>query len=179
MTSPEDSLFGRIARDMGLVTEPQLRDALVEQARSSTARLLGAILVEKGFLTEDGLKKVLLAQRERLIPLKRGKAAREADSTFGSIAIQSGFITDKDLSEALLEQFRLSKKALFLKLGEVLVHRGKLTPEQVKTILRIQQDRFVKCTGCGSRFRIVEGKEGVTVPCSKCGSPITLKPGPA
>ncbi len=179
MTTREDSLFGRIALDMGLVTEAQLREALVEQARSSTARLVGAILVEKGFLTEDGLKQILFAQRDRLGPFKRGRATREEDATFGGIAVKEGFISNQDLSDALVEQFRLTKKSLYLKVGEILVQQGKLGEDQVKAVLRIQQNRFVKCPGCGSRFRILEGKEGLVVPCGKCGAPIPLKPGEA
>ncbi|MBI4617493.1 MAG: hypothetical protein HY720_28030 [Planctomycetes bacterium] len=174
MTSREDSLFGRIAIDLGLVKEDQLREALAEQARSDRARLLGAILVEKGHITEEGLRQILLAQREKLAPLKSGRERRQEDASFGAIAVKEGHIANEDLDRALVEQFRLAKRGLFLKVGEILVKNRKMTEDQVLAVLRVQQNRFVTCPGCGSRYRVLEGKPGLVVPCKKCGKEIEL-----
>lgn len=174
-TSREDSLFGRIALDLGLVSEGHLKEALIEQARSPTARLLGAVLVELGHLSEEGLKAILLSQRQKIGKFRSKAIIKQDDASFGAIAVREGFITQRDLDDALTEQFKLGKRSLILRVGEILVKEGKISADQVKAILRIQQNRFVTCRGCGSRFRILEGKEGLVVPCSKCGESIELK----
>jgi len=65
MTSgSDDLLFGRIALHYKLVTREQLVAAAEWQAREGSARRLGEILVERGFLTPQQLEQLLAVQRE-------------------------------------------------------------------------------------------------------------------
>ncbi|MBW8878696.1 MAG: PilT/PilU family type 4a pilus ATPase [Acidobacteria bacterium] len=65
MTSgSDDLLFGRIALHYKLVTREQLVAVAEWQAREGSARRLGEILVERGFLTPQQLEQLLAVQRE-------------------------------------------------------------------------------------------------------------------
>ncbi len=56
--------FGKIAVDLGFVTEKQLTEALAEQAEDSFSnkpyRYIGSILFENGWITRDQLDFVVL-----------------------------------------------------------------------------------------------------------------------
>ncbi|MEA2604423.1 MAG: twitching motility protein PilT [Acidobacteriota bacterium] len=65
MTSgSDDLLFGRIALHYKLVTREQLLAAAEWQAREGSAKRLGEILVEKGYLTPQHLEQLLAVQRD-------------------------------------------------------------------------------------------------------------------
>ncbi|MHC5036516.1 MAG: protein kinase domain-containing protein [Planctomycetota bacterium] len=71
----EKTLFGRIAVREGLITDPQLNEALRTQAKMESLSGLhikiGEILQRKGFMTTDGVQKVLSLQGrgEAALPL--------------------------------------------------------------------------------------------------------------
>ena len=79
MTSgSDDLLFGRIALHYKLVTREQLVAAAEWQAREGSARRLGEILVERGFLTPQQLEQLLAVQREYVAKLQAQTAAAVA-----------------------------------------------------------------------------------------------------
>ena len=55
--------FGKIAVDMGLITADQMKEALVEQADDNISerphRLLGRILLDKGWLTHKQIDTIM------------------------------------------------------------------------------------------------------------------------
>ena len=64
---PEDR-FGKVAIELGLVTEDQLADsveAMKQLADMGLTERLGTIMVKKGYLTRDQVKQVLAAQGKR------------------------------------------------------------------------------------------------------------------
>jgi twitching motility protein PilT len=66
-------LFGRIAVHLKLITMDQLTEAVREQGVEGGQ--LGAVLIQKGFLTQDGLQKILQYQKAYLAKQGTGKAA--------------------------------------------------------------------------------------------------------
>jgi len=70
-------LFGRIAVHLKLITMDQLAEAVRGQAVEGEQ--LGAVLIKKGFLTQDGLQKILQAQKAYLA--KQGAAKKVGAST--------------------------------------------------------------------------------------------------
>jgi len=79
MTSgSDDLLFGRIALHYKLVTREQLVAAAEWQAREGSARRLGEILVERGFLTPQQLEQLLAVQREYVAKQQAQTAAAVA-----------------------------------------------------------------------------------------------------
>ena len=55
-----DALLGQLAVDAGLLSQDQLAECI--RVRESTGRPLGAILLEKGYLTDESLEKLLEAR---------------------------------------------------------------------------------------------------------------------
>ena len=79
--APQDSLFGRLAVQFGLVTLEQLTQAAQLQAREAAAgrsRKLGEILVEQGWMQRPELEALLAAQADRRAdPVPQPPADRE------------------------------------------------------------------------------------------------------
>lgn len=66
MSSGVERSIGQIALQLGLITEKQLQECVEAQRQESTfgkPKRLGEFLVERGYITQDGLAKVLTAQR--------------------------------------------------------------------------------------------------------------------
>jgi len=67
MPVPSYRSVGQIAVRLGLVTEAQIAEA-VERQKTETSlgrtTLLGQLLLAAGYLTEDGLRRVLTAQKQ-------------------------------------------------------------------------------------------------------------------
>lgn len=109
------------------------------------------------------------------------------DFLFGDIAVQEGFLT-RDQVETCA-RFRNGRP-----LGEVLVEKGMLDAEQVKTILSIQrihlaevstpsesegrlrQDRFmIPCPGCDTYYLVAGQPEGAKFACRKCNRVLVVR----
>ena len=58
-------LVGRIAIELGLVTEAQVQLCLRVQAQLGGKHHLGALFINRGYITEDQLQEILAVQRER------------------------------------------------------------------------------------------------------------------
>src|SRR5687768_11407894 len=60
----EDHLFGRIALHYKLITQDQLQEVIAQQAREGGRRVLGDLLIERGWATARQIEQVLKVQRE-------------------------------------------------------------------------------------------------------------------
>ena len=74
-------LFGRLAIELGLVTEAQVQTCLKAQAQLGGKHHLGALFISRGYLTEAQLQQVMQAQRDRLAA--EPAAGAEADAFAG------------------------------------------------------------------------------------------------
>jgi serine/threonine protein kinase len=112
---------------------------------------------------------------------------RDDDFLFGDIAVQEGFLT--------LDQVEDCARARGgLPLGEALVKKGLLTPDQVSAILAIQrihvaesrspsesegvfsQDRhMIPCPGCDTYYLVTGHPEGSSFDCRKCGRRLVVR----
>lgn len=130
-TSAAASLFpwrqlGTLLADEGLLTETELELALVEQRR--TGRLLGQIIVDRGYVSAFSLARVLSAQHG--VELQRPDPEAEPHLTvvpttwrpLGRLLVEKGLITQTQLAEALLQQNDTNGR-----LGEILIERGVIT----------------------------------------------------
>ncbi|MDQ7779283.1 MAG: hypothetical protein RDV41_06190 [Planctomycetota bacterium] len=63
----------------------------------------------------------------------------EAEMIFGKLAVQKGFLNETDLADAIRVQQERKTAGVTKTLGEILTELGKLTPDQVKTILDAQK----------------------------------------
>jgi hypothetical protein len=132
-TSAAASLFpwrqlGTLLADEGLLTETELELALDEQRR--TGRLLGQIVVDRGYLSAFSLARVLSAQHgvELHAPEAEPEPApqlAEVPPTWrplGRLLVEKGLIEQTELAEALLQQNDTNGR-----LGEILIERGAIT----------------------------------------------------
>ena len=130
-TSATASLFpwrqlGTLLADEGLLTETELELALDEQRR--TGRLLGQIVVDRGYVSAFSLARVLSAQHG--VELQKPEPEPEPHLTavpatwrpLGRLLVEKGLITQTQLAEALLQQNETNGR-----LGEILVQRDAIS----------------------------------------------------
>jgi hypothetical protein len=138
--------LGTLLADEGLLTETELELALDEQRR--TGRLLGQIVVDRGYLSAFSLARVLSAQHgvELRTPEPEPEPApqlAEVPSTWrplGRLLVEKGLIEQTELAEALLQQNDTNGR-----LGEILIERGAITGAELAHALGEQHG--VELTG--------------------------------
>jgi hypothetical protein len=140
--------LGTLLADEGLLTGTELELALDEQRR--TGRLLGQIVVDRGYVSAFSLARVLSAQHG--VQLQTPDPEPEPEPApqltvvpmtwrpLGRLLVEKGAITQTDLAEALLQQSDTNGK-----LGEILVTRGLITGAELAHALGEQHG--VELTG--------------------------------
>ena len=146
--------LGDLLVDEGLLTEDELEQALLEQARSG--RLLGQIVVSHGYLSAFSLARVLSEQHGVQVrqpddddpatatialaladPPEFGATEQATDAPpwrpLGRLLLDRGFLTEPQLNDALTEQ-----REGHGRLGEILVSRGLLSGTQLAQALAEQ-----------------------------------------
>jgi hypothetical protein len=126
--------LGSLLADEGLLTDTELELALDEQRR--TGRLLGQIVVDRGFVSAFSLARVLSAQHgvnlhEPETPEPEAQLAEVPDTwrPLGRLLVEKGLITQVELAEALLSQGENQR------LGELLVQRGAISGAELARAL--------------------------------------------
>jgi predicted ATPase len=126
--------LGTLLADEGLLTETELQLALEEQQR--TGRLLGQIVVDRGYVSAFSLARVLSAQHgvDVQAPEEPDEPAPQPTLTpvpttwrpLGRLLLEKGLVTQTQLAEALVAQASTDGR-----LGEILVDRGAITASQL------------------------------------------------
>ena len=124
--------LGTLLVDEQLLTPAELEQGLDEQRR--TGRLLGQILVDRGYLSAYSLARLLSEQHGVHLgpadepPAEQLEAASEPTGApegpwrpLGKVLVERGFVTQAELDEALADQLGDRR------LGEILVERGALS----------------------------------------------------
>jgi hypothetical protein len=124
-TSLNDSRFGRLLVQEGIIDDDKLQQALSTQEGKTEYRPLGDILRELGFVSPRKLRDMLLRFKKQ-IPL-------------GRLLVKMGVITEEQLKEAVAAQGRSSKK-----LGSILIEKGFIRRTLLAEALCIQLG--VACT---------------------------------
>lgn len=172
-----DTLFCQIALQLKLVNKAQVKEALrMQQEILRTVNVrkpLGLIFVEKGFIDEVGLHKILETQKESLAKQNRQSREVRQDDLFGKIAIRLGFATEDVLEQCLKYQEKI-KDTLFMRIGEILVQKGYMIGKQVQEVLAYQEGFVVLCSQCNTKYNFVMFKPGSVILCYKCETHITV-----
>jgi hypothetical protein len=175
-TTKVEVLFGKIAVSCGFITEEQLGKAVESQEKAAEGTHLGKIMVDLGLLSDEELMTVLAIQRENRSRLEMSPAVRKMGMTLGRLAIEKGYCGEQQVHDAIREQAKLERFNLFFRLGEVLVSKQILTSEQVFELLQTQNITILGCPACFSKFNVLNWKEGMGIPCPKCGHPELERP---
>ena len=156
-------VIGELSVREKILTREQL-DALVSlQQGRGYSQPLGALMIEKGFVTHDRLESLLRRQRQALADYERDLSV---SGLFGRIAIERGFITEKDLAQAIRQQLEFDFAGKRLKIGQILIRIKAMTPVQFWEIIHAQG--LFKCGACGHVLDTPR-LEGTSLFCEKCG----------
>ena len=177
----DENLFGRIGVFNGFLRREQLEECLEEERTAPGGKDLGQILLRKGYITEEQLGMIQEIRRKKVRKMLRDmKEIERSEKTFGQIALQRKLISLPDLEAAILEQERLRRMNLQLRLGEILVSMGLIEEPEVLEILKEQKKRILHCQTCDFHFNVYDFREGETYRCRKCGDllrePLFLDP---
>ncbi len=179
-----DLILAKLAVELGLVTQSQVDACLREgiedpKATGGTAWTLGDLLLRRGFLSEEGRVQVQKTHAERLQKAMQGGAKKE-DILFGRLCVAKKFASPVEVNECLELQQRMTKERkggelmTAPRIGELMIERGYLSPDQVKLILQEQRKFLVRCPGCGRQFNVVGLRPGQQFPCKKCNATVTV-----
>jgi hypothetical protein len=138
-------LLGTLLVDRELLTEAQLELSLAEQRHSG--RLLGQILVTRGYVGALALARVLAEQHgvelKDVAETPAATSSRTAATTgegeqawrpLGRVLVSRGMLTQAALEHTLAEQARNPER----RLGEILVAGGKLSGDELASALAEQ-----------------------------------------
>jgi hypothetical protein len=144
--------LGELLVDQGLLTEDELEQALLDQARSG--RLLGQIIVDRGYVSAFSLARVLSEQHGVQVrqaeevpqpetvrlaladPPEFGESApapEQAWRPLGGLLLEKGLLTAEQLIGALDEQ-----RERHARLGEILVSQGLISGTELTQLLAEQ-----------------------------------------
>lgn len=169
MPANEDLLFGKIAVAKGYCTQQQVDECLLMQTYEESPPPLGDILLYKGYIAPEQHREVLAEQMRQLAEEDPVTKAPKEASLFGRLALREKLITPNQLNECLRLQGRPGEKR---SLGEIMIERGYLTPEQVKDLLSRQRKRIMTCPSCALSFTVLSISEAKEVLCPRCKKPL-------
>lgn len=168
MATKADMQFGRLAVQMGIVSAEQLEKALrVEQASKET-KPLGLVLLEQGVLDEEQLNAIIEAQRQSLRERAQHTREKRDDMLFGRLVLRLGLASEQQIAECLRVQGKVEED-LFLRLGEIMVRKNFLTPDQVQQVLDFQRKKILSCPSCSKQYNIIMWQPNAEFTCYKCG----------
>ena len=134
------TLFGRVARDLGFLTDEQV-SAIYQDSDPSTRgrKRIGQLLIDQGLITSEQRDEVLRVLSRRLSGRHpRMPRTTLRDGMLGRIALAKGYITERQLNEGLRLQEASRTHGEHQTLGQVLLHRGFLTDNELADVLREQ-----------------------------------------
>lgn len=171
MDSKLDALLGRIALREGMLTQEQLFDCLLFQERNPS-RPLGSIMVQRGYLGEQQLEKLLKLQRTATAAASSGGDPPQV--RLGRILVDKGLATDYQVNECIRLQARMSEMGIrpVPPLGEILIKRGYIDREKLETALILQDPELYTCIECGKPIDFSEERSTTSYECPHCHAKI-------
>jgi len=180
MASTTDMHFGNLVVQRNLATTSQVKECFAIQQRLQQPAHIGAILVKKGYLSEQHARSLLALQRQEGsgTGTSRGPGSTQAasrtddsragepspDQILGQAILARVLLSRERLEEAFNELRRYKAAGHGVTLGQLLVQRGYLSAEQVRPLIADPSSSNVmasgpqhavaptaSCVACGSR----------------------------
>jgi hypothetical protein len=129
-------LFGRIARKHRFVLPDDLEECLIIQQKlrlMGGAKRLGEVLIDQEYLSEEHVLWILKRQRGQ------GEVFAPETTRFGELASLNGFVRPAAVDKGMKVQRKAAKKGESLRIGEILVAGGEMTPTERDAILTLQK----------------------------------------
>lgn len=172
MATKADFLIGKIALREGYLTQEQLYDCVMFQERSP-AKPLGAIMVNRGYINQDQLNKLLDIQRSALDEIGEGSKTSRKTLLLGKVLVDKGLASEYQVNECLRLQARMVELGIkpIPHLGEIMLKRGYINHDRLQTALMLQSSEFYTCLECGSPIDFKEvNTGGDSYTCKKCNT---------
>jgi len=165
-----ETLFGRIALFLGYVSPDQIKDAIEVQMRSEedANKKLGEILMDQGYLTRIEVDEVLQNQQCSLAKPHRHLPNAMGEALLGQLARRYEYITDEQLNAALREQALQRESGEHVRIGQVMVEKDYMSPEDIIMVLHMQKQQIVACPSCWNRFNAARTQKGAELRCPRC-----------
>lgn len=170
---PAGLAAARRAVQKGWIGNEHLEDSLAEQSLDAARgaenpRTLGAILVGKGYITDDQWRELTGTD---------GQATGFDDSVtiedrrMGALLVRQGVASHEQVEECLRRQaqIRAEGRSSAPRLGEMLVERGHVTAKAITEALGAQSKAIFACESCGRRYNIRHPDLSKTYRCRSCG----------
>ena len=169
MSRFDENIFSRVALFNNYISKKQFEECVRIQREGVRDQPLGDILLEKGYISRDRLRRVLSIRRKKIRKyLRNPKEVREGDKAFARLVVTAGRISLDDLEAALLEQELLARMNLHFQICEILVAKDRMSAASVLKVLSQQGRRILVCPVCDCHFNVVEFQETKTYQCLKC-----------
>lgn len=173
MLTKADILFGKIAINAGMVSSDAVEDCVRLQEQMTEKKPLGMILIDKGFITEEQLTKIIEIQRKNLQERAIHSREKRDDGLFGKLVLRFNFATEEQINECIRIQAKLETD-LFLRLGEIMVKKGYMTNDQVRQILEFQRTKILTCPNCNTQYNVIMFTPGTKLKCYKCDGELAV-----
>ena len=166
-----ETLFGRIAMFLGYVTQSQLSEAIESQQNDDDDdRKLGEILMDEGHLTRVEVDEVLENQEATLAKPHNHLPSAMSEALLGQLARKYEYITEGQLNEVLRDQAVKRESGEHVRIGQVMVEKDIMSPEDIIMVLHMQKQHIVACPSCWNRFNAARTKKGEELKCPQCGN---------
>ncbi|MCZ6601702.1 MAG: protein kinase, partial [Planctomycetota bacterium] len=167
-------LFGQIALSEGMLTDDQLQDAIKSQERSDDPQPMGEILLNKGYILPEQLRRILEIQARRLSEEDGITLETLEESLFGKKVVRLGLATEQEVNAGLREHARRRAAGERVRLGQVLIDTGGLTQGQIRRVLHRQRKEVLFCTRCYLQYNIVGFETGQEFTCKSCQEVLSI-----
>ncbi len=159
-------LMGMMAVEKGLISEKQLRALL--NAVEIENRPMMEVALEREFLTSAQVDKLRrLVQRD----VREIQPTTYTKKKLALLAVESQVCTKAQVKECLVEQREFASLGAHFALGQLLMSKGYVKPNQVTRILAQQGKRFLQCTDfCDGCDTVRNYSDENFYRCPKCGS---------
>ncbi|WP_372370172.1 hypothetical protein [Candidatus Uabimicrobium sp. HlEnr_7] len=162
-------LLGMKAVEGKFITEKQYTQCLNIIDFFEKDKNLTDILVEKGFMTQNQIRRLEKIIDGELDPnIEPRKISKEEASLFGSLALEKCLISEIQLEQALQEQEKYQQRGVRVQIGQILLKKGYVTSSQVSSILESQLNKTYYCKKC-SITTTSSGAKNEIQQCTECG----------
>ncbi len=177
-TASAEVLFGKIALLLGYITLDQIREVVAMQTSSAGDEKIGELMVHQGLMTSEDVERVLEEQRVYLSMPHPRLPNKLSEALLGRMSLRYGYLSEDQLNQCLCIHEALKDDGRELRLGEILVQRDLMTPEDISSVLRMQKLQIKACPRCSSQFNAQLGELQKMEACPKCGAPLSLEEHP-
>lgn len=167
----QDTLLGRIALNLKMITEEALFEAVL--AQEYTHKPLGEILVDRRYITREQLHDLLRFQQEERQKMSTERKHVPGSIPLGQLLVDLNLITEYQLNECLRTQAKFSELGInpVPHLGEILLRKGYISEEVLTAALQKQSHDIYFCPDCNEELATPEkGKQ--LWQCGRCGAKI-------